>query len=55
MDEKHGPGTDKRVSGSLKEAIGKITGDADVKTEGAAEQQSGEAQDAEERAKAGQD
>jgi uncharacterized protein YjbJ (UPF0337 family) len=39
-------GAGKQVAGSIKEAIGKVTGDAKVQTEGAAQKQAGKLQNA---------
>ena len=44
MDEDRFAGAAKQVKGSLKEAIGKITGNAEVQAEGAAEKSAGKAQ-----------
>ena len=45
MDEDRLDGMGKRVSGSLKEAIGKVTGDAKTEAEGSSEKMAGEVQD----------
>lgn len=44
MDEVRVEGFGKRVTGSLKEAIGKITGDTKTQAEGAAEKAAGTVQ-----------
>ena len=44
MDEDRLRGTAKQVSGSIKEAIGKVTGDTKTEAEGAAEKARGGAQ-----------
>lgn len=51
MDEERLKGVGKQVSGSLKEAVGKVTGDTRTEAEGAAEKAAGKAQDAVSRAK----
>lgn len=44
MDEDRVTGAAKRVKGSIKEAIGKLTGDTKTQAEGAAEKIGGEVQ-----------
>lgn len=44
MDEDRLKGTGKQVTGSIKEAIGKVTGDTKTQAEGAAEKTAGKAQ-----------
>ena len=44
MDDDKPAGTAKQVKGSLKEAIGKVTGDTKTQAEGAAEKAAGKAQ-----------
>jgi len=44
MDKNRIDGTAKQVKGSVKEAIGKLTGDKKTQLEGAAEKQVGKAQ-----------
>ena len=44
MDEDRLKGTGKQISGSLKEAVGKVTGDTDTQAEGAAEKAAGKVQ-----------
>lgn len=44
MDKNRIDGTAKQVKGSVKEAIGKLTGDKKVQLEGAAEKQVGKVQ-----------
>lgn len=51
MDEERRKGVGKQVSGSLKEAVGKVTGDTKTEAEGAAEKAAGNAQNAVSRAK----
>ena len=46
MDSDRVSGAAKRVKGSIKEAIGKLTGDTRTQTEGAAEKIEGEVQGA---------
>lgn len=46
MDEDRLKGIGKQVTGSIKEAIGKVTGDTKVQTEGAVEKTAGTAQNA---------
>lgn len=46
MDEDRLKGVGKQVSGSIKEAVGKITGDAKTQAEGTAEKTAGKAQNA---------
>jgi uncharacterized protein YjbJ (UPF0337 family) len=46
MDKDRIEGAGKQVAGSIKEAIGKVTGDAKVQTEGAAQKQAGKLQNA---------
>ncbi len=46
MDKDRIAGSAKRTKGSIKEAIGKITGDGKTQTEGAAEKTAGRAQNA---------
>ena len=46
MDEGRLKGIGKKVSGSIKEAIGKVTGDTKTQAEGTAEKAAGKAQDA---------
>ena len=43
MDKKRTEDTAKQVRGSVLEAIGKLTGDAEVEAQGAAEKSAGEA------------
>ena len=51
MDKERVKGVGKQVSGSLKEAVGKVTGDTKTEAEGAAEKAAGNAQNAVGRAK----
>jgi uncharacterized protein YjbJ (UPF0337 family) len=51
MDRQHVEGVSKQISGSLKEAVGKVTGDTKTEAEGAAEKAAGKAQSAVGRAK----
>ena len=44
MDEDRLKGTGKQVSGSIKEALGKVTGDTKTQAYGAAEKTAGKAQ-----------
>ncbi len=44
MDEDRLKGVGKQVSGSLKEAVGKVTGDTETQAEGAAEKAAGKVQ-----------
>ena len=44
MDENRLKGTGKQVSGSIKEALGKVTGDTKTQADGAAEKTAGKAQ-----------
>ena len=44
MDEDRLKGTGKQVSGSIKEALGKVTGDTKTQADGAAEKTAGKAQ-----------
>lgn len=44
MSKDSDPGVSKQVSGSLKEAIGKITGDVTTQVDGAAEKKAGKTQ-----------
>ncbi len=46
MDNDRLKGIGKQVSGSLKEAVGKVTGDTKTEAEGAAEKTTGKAQNA---------
>ncbi len=46
MDEDRLKGIGKQVSGSIKEAVGKVTGDTKTQAEGAAEKTAGKAQNA---------
>ena len=46
MDKNRVKGTGKQVSGSIKEAVGKITGDTETEAEGAAQRTAGKAQNA---------
>ncbi len=46
MDEDRLKGIGKQVTGSIKEAIGKVTGDTKVQAEGAVEKTAGKAQNA---------
>ena len=46
MDEDRLKGMGKQVSGSIKEAVGKVTGDTKTQAEGAAEKAVGKAQNA---------
>ena len=46
MDKERVKGTGKQVSGSIKEAVGKITGDTKIEAEGAAQKTTGKAQNA---------
>ncbi len=46
MDEDRIKGAGKQVSGSIKEAIGKLTGDTRTQAEGAAEKTAGRGQNA---------
>ena len=46
MDQSRAEGVSKKVSGSLKEAIGKVTGDAQTQAEGTAEKVSGRVENA---------
>ena len=46
MDEDRLKGIGKQVTGSIKEAIGKVTGDTKAQAEGAVEQTAGKAQNA---------
>jgi len=46
MDQDRLKGVGKRVSGSIKEAVGKVTGDTKVEAEGAAEKTTGKVQNA---------
>lgn len=44
MSKDSDPGVSKQVSGSLKEAIGKITGDTETQVDGAMEKKAGKIQ-----------
>ena len=44
MDKDRVKGIGEKVSGSIKEAVGKITGDTETEAEGAAQKTAGEAQ-----------
>lgn len=46
MDEDRAGGIGKKVTGSVKEAIGKVTGDAKLQAEGTADKAAGKAQNA---------
>ena len=46
MDKDRVDGVGKKVTGSVKEAIGKVTGDAKLQAEGTAEKAAGTAQNA---------
>lgn len=46
MDEDRLKGVGKQVTGSIKEAVGKVTGDTKTQAEGAAEKTAGKAQNA---------
>jgi uncharacterized protein YjbJ (UPF0337 family) len=46
MDKDSVAGTAKQVKGSVREAIGKVTGDAKAQAEGAAEKNAGKVQNA---------
>jgi uncharacterized protein YjbJ (UPF0337 family) len=46
MDKDRATGIGKQVSGSIKEAVGKITGNIKTEAEGAAEKTAGKAQNA---------
>ncbi len=46
MDKDHPEGIGERVTDSIKEAIGKVTGDVAIRAERSAEKASGTAQDA---------
>ena len=46
MDEDRIEGVGKKVTGSVKEAIGKVTGDAKLQAEGKADKMAGTAQNA---------
>ena len=46
MDEDRLKGTGKQVTGSIKEAIGKVTGDTKAQAEGTVEKTAGKAQNA---------
>lgn len=46
MDEEHLKGAADQAKGSVKEAIGKVTGDATIEAEGAAQKSSGKVQKA---------
>ena len=46
MDKDRVAGSARKAKGSIKEAIGKVTGDSKTQAEGAAEQTSGRAQNA---------
>ena len=46
MDEDRLKGVGKQVTGSIKEAIGKVTGDTKTEAEGAVEKTTGKAQNA---------
>ncbi len=46
MDKNRIKGVGKQVSGSIKEAVGKITGDTKTEAEGAAQKTAGKAQNA---------
>ena len=46
MDKNRVKGTGKQVSGSIKEAVGKITGDTETEAEGAAQKTAGKVQNA---------
>ena len=46
MDEDRLKGVGKQVTGSIKEAVGKVTGDTKTQAEGAAEKRAGKAQNA---------
>ena len=46
MDEDRLKGMGKQVSGSIKEAVGKVTGDTKTQAEGTAEKAAGKAQNA---------
>jgi uncharacterized protein YjbJ (UPF0337 family) len=51
VDEDRVKGIGKQVSGSIKEAVGKVTGDTKVEAEGVAEKTAGKAQNTVGRAK----
>jgi uncharacterized protein YjbJ (UPF0337 family) len=46
MDKDRVAGSAKKIKGSVKEAIGKVTGDSKTQAEGAAEKTAGQAQNA---------
>lgn len=46
MDKDRVDGLGKKITGSVKEAIGKVTGDTKLQTEGSVEKTAGEAQNA---------
>ncbi len=46
MDKDHVNGVGKKVAGSVKEAIGKVTGDTKLEAEGTAQKAAGTAQNA---------
>ncbi len=46
MDSDRASGIGKKISGSIKEAVGKITGDSKTEAEGSAEKTTGKAQNA---------
>lgn len=46
MDQNRVDGIGRKVSGSVKEAIGEVTGDTKLKVEGAAQKNAGKAQNA---------
>ena len=46
MDQRRAEGISKKVSGSLKEAIGKVTGDTETQAKGAAEKTEGQVESA---------
>ena len=46
MDKDRVEGTGKKVTGSVKEAIGKVTGDTNLQAEGKADKVAGKAQNA---------
>ena len=46
MDKNRFKGTGKQVAGSIKEAVGKITGDTETEAEGAAQKTAGKVQNA---------
>ena len=46
MDKDRSEGIGKKVSGSIKEAVGQVTGDSKTQAEGSAEKTAGKAQNA---------